>query len=62
MFWDSSWHQTMRPAPATGAQTKAQIRAAMTNLDVRLANGEISEATYNRLYENLSKALETAPE
>jgi len=54
--------QSQQPAPAAGAQTKAQIRAAMTNLDVRLANGEISEATYNRLYENLSKALETAPE
>ncbi len=49
-------------APPAGQQTKAQIRAAMTNLDVRLANGEISEATYNRLHENLSKALETAPE
>ncbi len=48
--------------PAANVQTKAQIRAAMTNLDVRLANGEISEATYNRLYENLTKALETAPE
>jgi membrane protease subunit (stomatin/prohibitin family) len=50
-------------APAgAGAQSKAQIRAALTNLDVRLANGEISEAVYNRLYENLSKALETAPD
>ncbi len=57
------------PAPAApaapagaGAQSKAQIRAALTNLDVRLANGEISETVYNRLYENLSKALETAPD
>ena len=49
-------------AGAGGAQTKAQIRQALTNLDVRLANGEISEATYNRLYDNLSKALETAPD
>lgn len=56
--------QTQQPASPSGSapQTKAQIRAAMTNLDVRLANGEISEATYNRLYENLSKALETAPD
>lgn len=56
--------QTQQPAAPSGSapQTKAQIRAAMTNLDVRLANGEISEATYNRLYENLSKALETAPD
>lgn len=56
--------QPQQPAAPSGAapQTKAQIRAAMTNLDVRLANGEISEATYNRLYENLSKALETAPD
>ncbi|MCS7061883.1 MAG: SPFH domain-containing protein [Anaerolineae bacterium] len=54
--------QSQQAASPSGVQTKAQIRAAMTNLDIRLANGEISEATYNRLYENLSKALETAPD
>lgn len=50
-------------APAAGAAptTKAQIQQALTNLDLRLANGEISEATYNKLQENLKKALESAP-
>jgi membrane protease subunit (stomatin/prohibitin family) len=45
-----------------GAQTKAQIQQALSNLDIRLANGEISEALYNKLQANLSKLLETAPE
>lgn len=48
-------------APAGGGQTKAQIQQALTNLDIRLANGEISEATYNKLQANLQKALENAP-
>lgn len=49
-------------APAGGAQTKAQIQQALSNLDIRLANGEISEALYNKLQANLSKLLETAPD
>lgn len=51
------------PAAGSGAAptTKAQIQQALTNLDIRLANGEISEATYNKLQENLKKALESAP-
>jgi membrane protease subunit (stomatin/prohibitin family) len=50
-------------APSAGAAptTKAQIQQALTNLDIRLANGEISEATYTKLQENLKKALESAP-
>lgn len=50
------------PAAGSGAAplTKAQIEQALLNLDVRLANGEISEATYNRLRENLEKALQNA--
>jgi uncharacterized membrane protein len=40
--------------------TKVQIEQALINLDVRLANGEISEATYNKLRENLEKALQNA--
>jgi membrane protease subunit (stomatin/prohibitin family) len=36
-------------APAT-PQTAAEIRATLDNLDMRLAKGEISEETYNRLY------------
>jgi membrane protease subunit (stomatin/prohibitin family) len=55
--------QPQQPAaPASGAQTKTQIRQALSNLDIRLANGEISEATYNKLQANLSKMLETAPD
>ncbi|MFN4293316.1 MAG: SPFH domain-containing protein [Thermoflexales bacterium] len=50
--------------PAGGAAaapaTKAQIEQALINLDLRLANGEISEATYNKLRENLEKALQNA--
>jgi membrane protease subunit (stomatin/prohibitin family) len=49
-------------AASGGAQTKAQIRQALSNLDIRLANGEISEATYNKLQANLGKMLETAPD
>jgi membrane protease subunit (stomatin/prohibitin family) len=45
---------------AAAPLTKAQIQAALTNLDVRLANGEISEAVYTKLQENLQKALDSA--
>jgi membrane protease subunit (stomatin/prohibitin family) len=41
--------------------TKAQIEQALLNLDIRLANGEISEATYRQLRENLERALANAP-
>ncbi|MCS6772987.1 MAG: SPFH domain-containing protein [Thermoflexales bacterium] len=54
--------QPQQQALGNAPLTKAQIRQALTNLDIRLANGEISEATYNRLQENLRKALETAPD
>ena len=53
--------QPSTPA-AGGVQTKAQIRQALGNLDIRLANGEISEAIYNKLQANLTKLLETAPD
>ena len=44
-----------QPAPAPSAApavpaTAAEIQATLDNLDMRLAAGEISEATYNRLY------------
>jgi membrane protease subunit (stomatin/prohibitin family) len=58
--------QAPQPPPAasaaSSAQTKAQIRQALSNLDIRLANGEISETLYNKLQANLSKMLETAPD
>lgn len=44
-------------AASSAAMTKAQIQDALTALDVRLAKGEISEAIYNKLQENLQKAL-----
>lgn len=51
-------------APAAGGGeapvTKAAIQAALTKLDLRLANGEISEAIYNKLSANLQKALDSA--
>lgn len=51
------------PAASSAApQTKAQIQQALTNLDIRLANGEISEAVYNKIQANLQKALENAPD
>jgi membrane protease subunit (stomatin/prohibitin family) len=44
-------------ASADAPPTKAAIQTALTNLDIRLANGDISEATYNKLRANLEKAL-----
>ncbi len=55
-----------KPAPAPAAAdsaapaapaTKASLQNALTNLDIRLANGDITEATYNKLRANLEKAL-----
>jgi membrane protease subunit (stomatin/prohibitin family) len=37
-------------APPANPQTPAEIQAFLDNLDVRLANGELSEATYDKLY------------
>lgn len=47
-------------AAGMAAATKAQIQNALTNLDIRLANGEISEGVYNKLLANLQKALDAA--
>jgi membrane protease subunit (stomatin/prohibitin family) len=59
--------QRPAPTPAAPAESaaaapasKAQIETALTNLDIRLANGDISEATYNKLRESLEKALASA--
>ena len=43
-------------APAN-PQTPAEIQALLDNLDLRLANGEISESVYNRLYEKWEQRL-----
>ena len=50
------------PAQSSAPITKAGITTALANLDIRIANGEISEALYNKLRANLEKALESAPE
>jgi membrane protease subunit (stomatin/prohibitin family) len=56
--------QSMQPqqgAPPAAApanpQTPAEIQALLDNLDLRLANGEISESVYNRLYEKWEQRL-----
>jgi len=43
--------------PAT-PQTPEQIQALLDNLDLRLANGEISEAAYERLYAKWQQRLD----
>jgi membrane protease subunit (stomatin/prohibitin family) len=49
--------QQQAPQPPANPQTKEEIEALIANLDMRLANGEISEATYNRLVERWEKRL-----
>ena len=46
--------------PPSAPPSKAQIEQALVNLDLRFANGEISEATYKQLRENLERALASA--
>jgi membrane protease subunit (stomatin/prohibitin family) len=45
-------------APSANPQTKAEILALLDSLDLRLANGEISEAAYNRLVEKWQARLQ----
>jgi hypothetical protein len=45
------------PAPAPDHMTAAQIEALLDRLDVRLAQGEISEETYTRLAERWQARL-----
>jgi len=42
--------QPTAPAAPVAPQSAEEIQTTLDNLDVRLAAGEISEATYNRLY------------
>jgi hypothetical protein len=44
-------------APPANPQTPAEIQALLDNLDMRLANGEISESVYNKLYEKWEQRL-----
>jgi membrane protease subunit (stomatin/prohibitin family) len=47
-------------AASSGVASKADIQNALTKLDVRFANGDISETAYNTLRANLEKALASA--
>jgi len=52
--------QPAQQAPANAPaspQTKAEIQAMLDNLDIKLANGEISEAAYNKLVEKWQQRL-----
>lgn len=49
--------QQSQQAPAT-PQTPEQIQTMLDNLDMRLANGEISEAAYERLYAKWQQRLD----
>ncbi|HID33512.1 MAG TPA: SPFH domain-containing protein [Anaerolineae bacterium] len=49
--------QPQQSAPATPA-TRAEIQAMLDNLDMRLANGEISESLYEKLTAKWQKRLE----
>jgi membrane protease subunit (stomatin/prohibitin family) len=42
--------QQAAPAASATPTTAAEVQATLDNLDMRLAAGEISEATYNKLY------------
>ncbi|MFQ6100691.1 MAG: SPFH domain-containing protein [Anaerolineae bacterium] len=55
MLAQSMQQPAQQPAPAAPAapaapKTATEIQATLDNLDMRLAAGEISEATYNKLY------------
>jgi membrane protease subunit (stomatin/prohibitin family) len=45
------------PAASNNPQTVPEIRALLDQLDIRLANGELSETAYNRLVEKWEKRL-----
>ncbi len=44
-------------APPANPQTPAEVQTLLDQLDTRLANGEISESTYNRLYAKWEQKL-----
>jgi membrane protease subunit (stomatin/prohibitin family) len=52
-----SMQQPQQAQPSGSPQTPAQIQATLDNLDTRLASGEITEETYQRLYEKWDKRL-----
>lgn len=48
-------------APPANPTTKAEVQALIDSLDMKLANGEISEATYNRLVAKWEAKLNELP-
>ncbi|MBZ0300401.1 MAG: SPFH domain-containing protein [Anaerolineae bacterium] len=60
MMQNQAAPQPATAPPATGSvpQTKAEIQAMIDGLDVKLMNGEISEATYQRLLEKWQARLQ----
>ncbi len=52
MMTQAMQQPAQQPAPTTPAvpKTAEEIQATLDNLDMRLASGEISEETYNKLY------------
>ncbi len=54
--------QPSQPAAPTNPTTRAEIQALLDNLDMRLANGEISEALYEKLTAKWQKRLEELTE
>jgi len=53
-----SGQQPAAPAAPAVPKTAAEIQVTLDNLDMRLAAGEISEATYNKLYAKWEARLE----
>jgi len=49
--------QPAQQAPPANPTTAPEIQATLDNLDMRLANGEISESTYTKLYQKWEKKL-----
>jgi len=65
MMTQSMQQPAAQPAPAAPAapaapKTAADIQTTLDNLDMRLAAGEISEATYNKLYAKWEAKLKAA--
>ncbi len=54
--------QPSQPAAPANPTTRAEIQALLDNLDMRLANGEISEALYEKLTAKWQKRLEELTE
>ena len=50
--------QQQQESASASPTTKAEIQALLDNLDMRLANGDLSETAYNRLAEKWQKRLD----